>query len=107
MTQERPPDAAEQAAEDALADLAAALQKADAAIRAIPNPGAAFAIARRFVQMCREAVAPAAAVHAHAASRIHQAEALSLAGLADRIGVSKARADQLIKAARKEAEDHE
>ena len=42
----------------------------------------------------------ASELRTQAAARIWQAEELSLAALAERIGVSKARADQLIRAAR-------
>jgi hypothetical protein len=42
--------------------------------------------------------------HAEAV-RIYEAESLSLGQLANRVGISKARADQIVKARRKEADD--
>lgn len=99
MTDERPPDPA---AEKALDDLAAAVGRAVDTIAALPDPATAYGYARKLVHLLKDAVDVAGRLHAQAAGRIHKAESLSLAGLAKRLGVSKARADQLVNAAKKE-----
>jgi hypothetical protein len=90
-----PPDD-ETAAAEAYADLQAAAEKAIEATRVIADNAAAFSAAQRLVRYLRDKTQEAGQVHARAAARIHQAESLSLAALAKRIGVSKARADQLV-----------
>lgn len=99
MTEERRPDPA---AEKALDELTAAVDKAVKTIAALPDPSTAYGYAKRLVELLRDAVNLAGRVHAQAAGRVHKAESLSLAGLAQRIGVSKARAEQLVNAAKKE-----
>jgi DNA-directed RNA polymerase specialized sigma24 family protein len=70
-------------------------------IRATPDPQDAYDMATRLADEMRAMADAAAQVRAETAARIHEAEGLSIAGLAERLGVSKARADQLLRAARK------
>jgi DNA-binding transcriptional regulator YiaG len=79
-----------------------------ASIEAIGDPMAAFEVAtawQQTIQTIHERQAnQAARLRGRQATRIRNAEALSLASLADRIGVSKARADQLVRAAKEPEE---
>ena len=90
----------EEAAAEALDALTAAYRKAVATISAIPNPQRAFEYATQLANALRGTYEEASELRTHAAARIWEAEELSLAALAQRIGVSKARADQLIRAAK-------
>ncbi|MFD8527204.1 hypothetical protein ACFV0L_07300 [Streptosporangium canum] len=81
--------------------LSQAFQEATRAIRAMPEPRDAYDSATRLAHEVRSKADLAAQVRAEAAARIHEAEKLSIAGLAERLGISKARAAQLLKAARK------
>jgi hypothetical protein len=90
----------EEAAAEALDALTAAYQEAVATINAIPNPQRAFEYATQLANALRDTYQQASELRTQAAARIWEAEELSLAALAERIGVSKARADQLIRAAR-------
>jgi hypothetical protein len=60
----------------------------------------AFALATWFADAFRQLADDAADLRALAVKKIWDAEATSLAGLAEKIGVSKARAGQLMKNAR-------
>jgi DNA-binding transcriptional regulator YiaG len=75
-----------------------------ASIESVGDPQAAFEVATAWQQTVRtlheQQAMKASRLRARQAVRIREAEALSLAGLADRIGVSKARADQLVNAAK-------
>ena len=97
---EREATEAEQAAADALEALSRAYEEAARAIRAIPEPQRAFAFATRLAKEMRDAHEQASELRSEQVARIWEAEELSLAKLAQRIGVSKARADQLIRAAK-------
>src|SRR5215216_1652054 len=90
----------EEAAAEALDALTTAYREAVATINAIPNPQRAFEYATQLANALRDTYQQASELRTQAAARIWQAEELSLAALAERIGVSKARADQLIRAAR-------
>jgi hypothetical protein len=90
----------ETAAAEALDALTAAYREAVATINAIPDPQRAFEYATQLANALRDTYQEASELRTHAAARIWEAEELSLAALAERIGVSKARADQLIRAAR-------
>jgi hypothetical protein len=90
----------EEAAAGALDALTTAYREAVATINAIPNPQRAFEYATQLANALRDTYQEASELRTHAAARIWEAEELSLAALAERIGVSKARADQLIRAAR-------
>lgn len=70
------------------------------AVRAMPEPTAAFRAATQLGDCLREATSETGQLRADMAARIWRTEELSLAGLADRIGVSKARADQFIRASK-------
>nr|WP_055506801.1 hypothetical protein [Nonomuraea pusilla] len=70
------------------------------ALQTMPDLQQAFVRATRLADDLREMADGAALTRAKVAARIHDAEGLSLAVLATRLGVSKARADQLLKAAR-------
>jgi len=83
-----------------LAYKAAARSVAEAA-----EPGAAFAAATGLVHAADEVVGEAAVLRAAMALRIMQEERLSLSQLAERIGTSKSRADQLIRIARERAKE--
>jgi hypothetical protein len=102
MTEERPPD--EQAADAALAALAEAFSRSAEAIGKIANPHHAFESATELAGALRELADKAAELRAQMVERIWAAEEMSLATLAGRIGVSKARADQLLKTARAKKE---
>ncbi len=102
MTSAEPPSPDEVAADRAHDGMTAAIQEALDAVQGIADPTARFRAAKRHVSTLRTAVETGAGAHAQAAASIHKAEALSLAGLAERIGVSKARAQQLVDAAKKE-----
>jgi 3-methyladenine DNA glycosylase/8-oxoguanine DNA glycosylase len=90
----------EDAAADALDALTRAYREAVATINAIPNAQRAFEYATQLANTLRDTYQQASELRTQAAARIWEAEELSLAALAERIGVSKARADQLIRAAR-------
>lgn len=64
---------------------------------------AAYEIATRLADGMRQLADDAALARAKSAAKISDAENLSRKGLANRLGVSKARADQLIQAARNRA----
>lgn len=89
----------------ACAALEAAYQRAADAIEAEP-PDAAFARAGELAGMLSgtqlRLSGAVAQLRARSAGRIWDSERLSLAALADRIGVSKARADQLIRSVKKQ-----
>ncbi len=69
------------------------------------QPEIAFAAANELTELIarahRATAGIAAGLRSRSAGRIWEAEKLSLAALADRIGVSKARADQLIRSIKK------
>ena len=90
----------EEAAAQALDALMAAYRDAAAAINAIPDPQRAFEYATQLASMLRDIAQRASELRTQTAARIWEAQELSLAALAERIGVSKARADQLIRAAK-------
>ena len=97
----------EEAAADALDALTRAYRAAAAAINAIPDPQRAFEYATQLANALRDTAQRASELRTQAAARIWEAEELSLAALAERIGVSKARADQLIRAARASRKEQE
>jgi hypothetical protein len=93
--------------EGALASALEALQRAfDRATTAIgdaPSPQQAFEAASALADTLRVLADRAAERRAQAVAQIWEAEQLSLAGLAQRIGVSRARADQILRSSRKRA----
>jgi hypothetical protein len=86
-----------EATTDALRD---AYLNAAAAVEATRDPDQAFRRATELREATDSIVGDAAKLRARMAHRIWRAEGMSLAKLAARIGISKARADQLIRAAR-------
>ena len=85
--------------QQAMAEVTRAHARAVAAVTAKPGVEA-FTLATQLRDQM-EALADADAVlRAEIAARIAEEEQLSLAGLADRISVSKARADQMVRRAR-------
>jgi hypothetical protein len=69
------------------------------AITRTDSPEAAFKIATDLATAFREAAEEVAGLRAREAARVRDSERLSLSGLAERLGISKARADQLIRTA--------
>ena len=90
----------------------AAIAAADAALAAIrraTDPQAKLEAAGKLVDGLRARSDEAARIRHAEAARIYEEESLSLAQLANRVGISKARADQVIRAERnrKGADDDE
>ncbi|WP_406319130.1 hypothetical protein OHA77_17650 [Streptosporangium sp. NBC_01639] len=69
-------------------------------VRKIGDPNQAFQQATELGEILRKLYEASADLRAEQAARIFETERMSLAGLADRIGVSKARAAQLVKTAK-------
>ena len=84
----------------ALTELGVSAAAAMAAIEATPEPGLAFERATALREVTDRMVGEAADLRARMAARIFESEKMSLATLANRIGVSKARADQFIRSAK-------
>ena len=95
--------------DDAEHAIRAAVDAARAAIRdirALPDSQSRIKAAGQLADGLRVAFEEAARIRHEEAVRIYETESLSLAQLANRVGISKARADQILRAAReKEAED--
>ena len=70
------------------------------AVAQAASPEAAFKIATDLATVYRETADEVANLRAREAARIKDSEGLSLAALADRLGISKTRADQLMRVAR-------
>lgn len=100
---EDPPREDETAAEQARQRVLAAVDEAIAATREVADPDRAYAAAKLLVETLRQATNQAGPLHAQAAARIHEAERLSYAALGARLGVGKARAEQLVKLAARAA----
>lgn len=86
--------------ERCLSALEHAHERAMALIRSIPEPQTAFDAATTLREATDALVGKAADLRALMAQRIWQNERMSIAGLANRIGVSKARAGQLLDTAK-------
>ena len=85
-------------------EVAALLKSAEAtlvAIAALGDPQERLEAYSRLAEELRMVSDRAARHRGEEVLRIKDAEALSLAALAGRVGISKARADQLVRAARK------
>jgi hypothetical protein len=76
-----------------------AFESASSIIQSAPSAQQGFEEASELAQFLRNLADEGAAVRADAVARIYQEEELSLAALAEKIGVSKARADQLLRTA--------
>jgi adenine-specific DNA methylase len=86
----------------ALADIDRAFKAAAAVIDADRDLTRAFRLATELTEALRERTNDAANLRVLAVTRTAEAERLSLAGLAGRFGVSKARAAQIINSAKRE-----
>lgn len=100
-------DATEEALRAAIAAMRSAYARAAAAIETIPDPQQAFEKAGELRSAADGLVGEAASLRARMVHRIWEAETMSLAALADRIGVSKTRADQFLRTARAAEETSE
>jgi len=80
--------------------LARAFLHATATIDSVADPRARFRLASELGEMLRQAATDAADFRADVAVRIREDGKLSLASLAEKIGVSKGRADQITRAAK-------
>jgi hypothetical protein len=94
-----------QAVTAAIGALSRVYGEAAAAIEAIPDPQGAFESATKLADTLREVAEAAADLRARTVARIWEEEKVSLAALAERIGVSKARAGQLVQSAKKAKEN--
>jgi len=90
----------EQAADEAFATLRGAYEEAVAAIQAMPDGREAFSQAGELARILGEWSQQAAKLRAAVAVRIAKDEELSLAGLANRLSVSRARAQQFMASGR-------
>lgn len=92
----------------AIARLAAAYEEAADVLDRLErtDPRAAYDTVRDLVETLQKLTEQAATLRAEFVGRTWEREKLSLAGLAERIGVSRSRADQLIRA-RKAAHERE
>ncbi|TDD22259.1 hypothetical protein [Nonomuraea diastatica] len=95
-----------EAVQSALADLEHAFDAAREAINAEPDHDRAYVGATELVETLRRLFEASGDQRAMSAARIFEREQLSLAGLADRISVSKARAAQLMKTAKDASDRH-
>lgn len=91
----------------ALADLDRAYKAAAAAVDAEHDPQQAFQLATEVTETLRQRTIDSADLRVLAAARVFETEQMSLAGLADRIGVSKARAAQLMRLAKRDTQNEE
>ena len=90
----------QQAADEAFATLRGAYENAVAAIQAMPDGREAFSQAGELARILGEWSQQAAKLRAAVAVRIAKDEELSLAGLANRLSVSRARAQQFMASGR-------
>ncbi|TDB97420.1 hypothetical protein E1267_39825 [Nonomuraea longispora] len=77
-----------------------AYEDAEVALNSMTDFEEAYQLATQLADGLRTLADAAALARARSAAQISEAEALSLAGLATKLGVSKARASQLLRAAR-------
>jgi hypothetical protein len=96
------PDDPHRAVRDAITVLEQAHTAATDAINAATDPQQAFTAATEWSSRLRKMHDQVAELRATCAARVWTAEQMSLAELAQRIGVSKARADQLVRDAKKQ-----
>ena len=87
-------------AEDASSALREAYRALACAVEATPDAGDAFERAGAVQGLAAEIARDAATLRARMVLRLQREEGMSLSQLAERIGTSKARADQLVRAAR-------
>jgi DNA-binding transcriptional regulator YiaG len=92
-------------ADEAAAEAIAVLRKTLDGIEAMPGSQAKTQAIRELAEAIQEIYNRAAEIRKGEMFRIRDEEQLSLAKLADRVGISKARADQLIRAAQQKEEN--
>jgi len=92
---------------DALDELKAAYLRSAAVVSGAKDAQSGFDGATELAELLRELAEQAADLRANAVARIANQEKLSLAVLATRIGISKARAAQLIQSARQASQELE
>jgi hypothetical protein len=97
------PDPTEEV-DEALAELDRANERVLKAIREATNLDAALAAVKRSYNHMRRLADAHGEVRTEVAGKVWDAQRLSLSALADRVGVSKSRAEQLIKDVRKKGE---
>lgn len=85
--------------EHKLGELARIRRSIEAHIEGTPDPQEAFTQATQFTEELRAATNEAGSLRGRVLMRIWESEKMSLAALAQRVGVSKSRADQLIRGA--------
>lgn len=85
---------------EARESLTSARRAAETAIGRAESQEVAFAVASELATAYREVADEMTGYRVREAARLRDAEGLSLAGLAKRLGISKARAEQLINAAK-------
>jgi RecB family exonuclease len=95
-------------ASEVLSALARAYELAEKAVKGEPEAHRAFEMATAVTEAARQITIQLGQLRALQAARIRDQESLSLAGLADRIRVSKTRAVQILEVAAKarEGTDH-
>lgn len=75
-------------------------EQISAALQTSSDPEAAFDSATDLADALRDMADDAALTRARVAAQIREGEGLSIQALGERLGISKARADQLLRAAR-------
>ena len=93
------PNEDRQALENTIQAIRSAYEAQAAVIRAIANPQDAYELATRLRTELDPLLTEAGQLRAQMVRRVWESEPMSLSALGRRIGVSKARADQLIRAA--------
>ncbi|MEO3871313.1 hypothetical protein ABGB18_21070 [Nonomuraea sp. B12E4] len=94
----------QQSPHPALITVRRAFEEACSALQAISDFEEAYRVATELADGLREMAETAALARARSAAQLSEAEGLSLAGLATKLSISKARASQLINAARGDGE---
>jgi hypothetical protein len=94
------PEHDDDAVETARTRMLRAVDEAVEATRHIADPDRAYAAATLIVEALQQATVVSGRNRAQAVARIRDAEGLSLSALAERLGISKARAEQLINLAK-------
>jgi hypothetical protein len=97
---DKPGSAADARVEASLDEMHRAYRAAQEVLEEESDPRVAFQVATAFADALRSLADQGAELRASTVARIWEKEATSLAGLAEKIGVSKARAGQLMQAAR-------
>jgi len=92
---------------DCIEAISDAYESATAMIRSNPDTQQAFEDASELASVLRDLGDNGADLRAEAVAKIWKTEELSIAGLAEKIGVSKARAGQLLKSAKESTQKEE